>query len=342
MSDGRPAAILAVDGGGSKVDAAVIGADGRLLGAARWRGSAYEGLGRGGTLVGLARAVELAAADAGRDGRVPVARLGMYSIAGADFPADERRIGRALARRGWAERDVVRNDTFAVLRAGTDAGWGVAVVCGSGLNCSGIGPDGRTVRFPALGTISGDWGGGTDLGLGALAAALRARDGRGPRTELEHVVPAAFGLPTVERVMTEIHSGRLAQERLKELVPGVFGAAERGDEPARALVARQAEEAVAMATATIRRLRLRKLAFDVVLGGGVLQAGHAPLVDAVRDGVVETAPRARVSVLEGPPLVGAAMLALDELSARRAASSRLRASLTNDRLTRYEGDEEEA
>jgi N-acetylglucosamine kinase-like BadF-type ATPase len=237
---------------------------------------------------------------------------------------------------------VVRNDTFAVLRAGTDAGWGVAVVCGSGLNCSGIGPDGRTVRFPALGAISGDWGGGTDLGIAALGAALRARDGRGPRTELEHVVPATFGLATAERVMGDVHAGRLAQEQLKDLVPGVFGAAERGDGPARALVARQAEETVAMASAAIRRLRLQELAFDVVLGGGVLQAGHAPLVDAIRSGVLEAAPQARVLVLEGPPLVGAALLALDELGGRRSALSRLRASLTNDRLTRYQVDEEEA
>ena len=55
---------------------------------------------------------------------------------------------------------MVDNDTFAVLRAGTERGWGVAVVCGAGINCVGVSPDGRHARFPALGTITGDWGGG--------------------------------------------------------------------------------------------------------------------------------------------------------------------------------------
>jgi hypothetical protein len=65
-------------------------------------------------------------------------------------------------------------------------------------------------------------------------------------------------------------------------------------------------------------------------------------VEGIRTGVLEAAPGARVLVLDGPPVVGAALLALDELGGRPSAVSRLRASLTNDRLTRYQDDEEEA
>ena len=72
----------------------------------------------------------------------------------------------------------VGNDTLAVLRAGTERGWGVAVVCGAGINCVGVAPDGRSVRFPALGRITGDWGGGYDVGLEALYVAARGEDGR--------------------------------------------------------------------------------------------------------------------------------------------------------------------
>ncbi len=53
---------------------------------------------------------------------------------------------------------MVDNDTFALLRSGTDRGWGVAVVCGGGINCVGLTADGREVRFPSLGPITGDWG----------------------------------------------------------------------------------------------------------------------------------------------------------------------------------------
>ena len=105
---------------------------------------------------------------------------------------------------------MVGNDTFAVLRAGTERGWGVAVVCGAGINCVGVAPDGRDARFPALGAITGDWGGGYDVGLAALSAAARSEDGRGPATTLEHAVPAHFGFETPLELATAIHAGEIA------------------------------------------------------------------------------------------------------------------------------------
>ena len=92
-----------------------------------------------------------------------------------DFPAEEDALHAALEARGWADHLEVGNDTLAVLRAGTERGWGVAVVCGAGINCVGVAPDGRSVRFPALGRITGDWGGGYDVGLEALYVAARER-----------------------------------------------------------------------------------------------------------------------------------------------------------------------
>ena len=114
--------------------------------------------------------------------RIPVAELGVYCLAGADFPVDDRRIDRWLRQRAITDERLVRNDTFAVLRAGTDRDWGVGVVCGYGINCSGVAPDGRITRFPAVGPISGDWGGGNDIGEAALWHAIRSEDGRGPKT----------------------------------------------------------------------------------------------------------------------------------------------------------------
>src|SRR5881227_616582 len=55
---------------------------------------------------------------------------------------------------------------------------------------NGRGPDGRQIRFPALGAITGDWGGGYDVGLAGVSSAARSEDGRGPRTSLEWAVPA--------------------------------------------------------------------------------------------------------------------------------------------------------
>jgi len=99
-------------------------------------------------LVPVGVAIAEAARRAGLDPeRLPVADLGVFCLAGADLPADDRRLLRWIRSSGWTETEVLRNDTFAVLRAGTDRPWGVGVVCGYGTNCSAVSPDGRITRF---------------------------------------------------------------------------------------------------------------------------------------------------------------------------------------------------
>src|SRR5437899_197018 len=162
----RPA-ILAVDGGGSKTEVALVGARGQLLGAAR-RSGGWETHGSNGGSDSLDLAVAAACRDAGIDpADGPIARLGVYCLSLVDLAVDERRFTADMAARGLTDERLVRNDTFAVMRAGTERSWGVGVVCGAGINCVGVAPNGRTVRFPALGLISGDWGGGYWVGMGA-------------------------------------------------------------------------------------------------------------------------------------------------------------------------------
>jgi N-acetylglucosamine kinase-like BadF-type ATPase len=330
-----PDLILAVDGGDSKVDVAIVDRSGRLVGAVRRASSAHFGLGRNGSLEALAKAIRLACQDGGIEaGPSPLARIGVYCVAGADLPVDDRRIAAELDRRGWSGKTIVRNDTFAVLRAGTDRGWGVAVVCGTGLNCAGIGPDGKVVRFPAFGELSGDRAhGGGWLGRSALGAAIRARDGRGPRTLLEKLVPAHFKMSRPTSLMEAMYLGRIDYGRASELSPTVFAAARRGDEVASGLIEEVADEIVTTAVAAIRRLQVVKRDVDVILGGGVFRSNDERFLSHVHDGVMAAAPLAKVRMLEAPPVLGAALIGLDQVRGKVRAEAALRAALTHRRLS---------
>jgi N-acetylglucosamine kinase-like BadF-type ATPase len=330
---GRPA-ILAVDGGNSKTDAVLVARSGAVLGAARSRGSSNVGLGTSRSVDALGEAIMRACLEAGLspNGR-PLADTGVYCLAGADLPVDERRVARALAARGWTAASVVRNDTFGVLRAGTDRGWGVAVVCGAGMNCVGLAPNGRAVRFPALGDLSGDWAaGGEWLGLTALGVAVRARDGRGEPTVLERLVPEHFGLRRPAEVMEAMYVGRLDRDRLLELPPLLFAAAAQGDPVARGIIERLADEVVAMATAAIRRLRLASRDVEVILGGGVFRNEDGDFLERIQAGVRSTAHRAEVHKLDAPPVLGAGLIGLDRVGASARAAARLRTALTHGRM----------
>jgi N-acetylglucosamine kinase-like BadF-type ATPase len=219
----------------------------------------------------------------------------------------------------------VDNDLFALLRAGTSAPDAVAVVCGAGINSAGRTADGRTARFPALGNISGDWGGGHHLAQLALWHAARGEDGRGPATALSGAVAVHFGRSTVEEVSAGLHLGELDRDRVNDLSPVLFEVALAGDAVARAVVAKQAREVVAMATVAARRLDLLDKEHAVVLGGGVLAARHRLLHDAVVAGILAVAPRAAIGIVADPPVAGAALLALDGLAATTPeAEARLR------------------
>ena len=332
----RLPAILAVDGGGSKIDAVLLRRDGAVLGAARVPTTDFDQNGGDLHMGQVLDAVTAARTDAGLSAdRTPVAQLGIYCLAGADFPVDDRRIDRWLQIREVTVERLVRNDTFAVLRAGTDRDWGVGVVCGYGINCSGVAPDGRITRFPAVGPISGDWGGGNDIGEAGLWHAIRSEDGRGPKSELQTTIPAGLGYRRPFQVLTALHTGRLDFDRIAQLPPVVFETAARGDATARSIIDRQAHEVVALATTAIRRLRMTRLDVDVVLGGGIFRNDDAAFFDRIRDGVAQVAPAATITVLSDPPVIGAAQLGLDRVGATRAAHVRARAALTHERLAAH-------
>jgi N-acetylglucosamine kinase-like BadF-type ATPase len=329
----RRPAILAIDGGGSKLDAALVRRDGTLMGAARIRTVGWAESGDDRHMGQVVEAAQAACRDAGIDPMaMPLADLGVYCLAGADLPADDRRISRWLGKAGLTAQDMIRNDTFAVLRAGTDREWGIGVVCGYGTNCSGVAPDGRVMRFPAVGEISGDWGGAFDISRLAAVQAIRAEDGRGRSTALKHLVPEYFGFKRPRQLMEAVYFERLPVERLVELTPTVFEAANAGDEVSLDIVFRQADEIVTMAGTAIRRLKMTKLDVNVVLGGGIFRNNFAGFFDRIHEGLQAVAPASTMKVLKAPPVLGAALLGLDALGATKPAHRRLAEALTHQRL----------
>ena len=318
--------VLAVDGGNSKTDLALVRANGEVLAFARGPQSSPHHLGLDGSLDVLEDLLGEARRRAGLNGGGPVAQIAELLLAGVDLPVEERELREAATARGLAESIAVANDTFAVLRAGTERGWGVAVVCGAGITCVGVAPDGRQARFPALGSITGDWGGGYDVGLAAVSAAARSEDGRGPRTSLERAVPGHFGLSTPSELAETIHRGRIPQRRVHELAPVVFAEAER-DAVATGIVERVAEEIAALVRVTLQRLGLTEEPVEVLLGGGLLRAGDPLLMREIERRVAGVAPAAVLRVPTSPPIVGAALLGLDRLGADDEAQARVRREL---------------
>lgn len=311
--------ILGVDGGGSKTLAVVADERGRILGIGRAGGSNHQAVG----MEEAMRRVEQAARQAMGRGGVAAVDAAAFALSGADLPEDFALLTPALEALDLAPHISLDNDSVAILRSGADNPNRVAVGWGSGTNGVARNAAGAEFRLPALGWISGDWGGGGQLATEAVSLTARAWDRRGEPTMLADLVLEVFDVPDGEGLIALLHTGQapngvtLAQDeirrRLHLLPPLVFRAAAAGDQPAARLVDRSAEEVTRTALALLGKVGLTDEPADVVLGGSVFKAEGDMLTRAVRALLTARAPRARVVRPDVEPVVGAMFIALDML-----------------------------
>jgi len=316
--------VVGIDGGNSKTDVVIATTDGDVLARVRGVGTRAYFEGMTTTVDNVTDLIVRAKSEAGlaKDADVAVAA---YFLANLDTPADEAAFAAEIATKGNARLEVVHNDTFAILHAGAPDGWGIAVVCGAGINATGLHHDGRTARFLALGPMTGDWGGGEGVAMAGLGDAVRAGDGRGPQTLLRAAMADHFGMDP-EDVAMAVLDGRLNGDDLHAAAPVVFAAAVAGDAVATLIVDRLAEEITTMIVAHLRTLDLLAEETPVVLGGGTLQHGPAMLVDGINARLAVRAPYARTRILDVPPVTGAVLHALSLAGADSVARETVRDS----------------
>jgi N-acetylglucosamine kinase-like BadF-type ATPase len=305
--------LVAVDGGNSKTDVVLADELGNVLGRVRGAGCSPDALGPTGSLEVLEPLLAQARSVAGLSAGHTFDAAALL-LAGVDRPEQEAEMVARLQPLGLASELLVTNDTFAVLQAGSVSGWGVAVVCGAGLNAVGVTRDGQVGRYQSLGELSGDWGGGHSVGLAALGAAIRGEDGRGPATVLTSRLSERFHVPKPQDIAAAIHEDRLDEKVLVDCTPLVFGCAAEGDEESEKIINRVGDEVAVMAIAMMRRLGLENEHPEVVLGGGLMQSGYQPLVSRTENLIQESMPSSVVRVLDVPPVIGCVREALRLLS----------------------------
>jgi N-acetylmuramic acid 6-phosphate etherase len=259
---------LGVDGGGTHTVALLASADGAIGGRGEAGPSNLQAVGQEQALRALDEAVGAAFRSAGL-ARVPggAACLG---LAGAGREEDQRLVREWAARVELAERVEVTTDVALLLAAGTPAGWGLALVAGTGSVAYGRSEDGRTARAGGWGPLLGDEGSGYALALGALRAVTRAADGVGPASLLSERLLEALGLGAAQELIPWLRGAGRDRAQVAALVPLVLEAAARGDAVARELAEAGARDLALAGAAVARRLGMAGGAVPLALAGGVI------------------------------------------------------------------------
>lgn len=316
-----PAAI-GIDVGGTKTAAALVSPDGEVLARASGGPGNYQEIG-----IDAATAVYTDVVSslriAAEQGDVTI-DAAAWGISGWDRPKDEATllpVLRSADELADAHRAAV-NDAFLLLRAGSMDGTGVALVSGTGSNCVARGPDGVPRRLGGLAFEFGDGGSGSDIGRDGIRAAFRGADGRGPHTLLSELLMDRFSLQRLDDLVDYFIADAAEGINESHAAPLVFDAATLGDPVASQILVDAGRELALSVRTLARELFSADAAFALVLGGSVLQRAANPTMrNSLIASVHDEFPNAIPETPSAPPLLGAALLALDLLASRNGTES---------------------
>lgn len=318
--------LLGVDAGGSTTLAALADETGQVLALASAGPGNFQGPGVEAARAEVKKSMDLALAQAGVDsGAITSAYFGM---AGADWPRDFELVRELLtpivppgARWGF------ENDALLGLWAGTKTGVGVAVICGTGTNVVGLNAQGTKVQVGGMGTLFGDYAGGSYIGAQALARSQRGAEGRGEPTMLHGVLCEYYQVDDLLDLVDWIYAGKSLN--LARLAPLVVEAAAQGDAVAWEILFEVGEELAVSALAAVERLFQPGERVEVVAMGSVFQKARHPLMyDAFAKRLADSEYEIQVQLLKAEPVAGAifaaaaqAGLAVSDEFARRVEES---------------------
>jgi N-acetylglucosamine kinase-like BadF-type ATPase len=231
-----------------------------------------------------------------------------FGVAGYDWSSEHDITAATIDRLELPAPYQFVNDAVLGLVAGSDEGWGVVVVSGTGSNCRGWDREHqREGRVTGHGVMMGEGAGGSELMHRCMQLVGYSWTKRGPATKLADVLIAHVGATDLEDLLRgyttyEYHIGA-------DVAPLVFRVAEQGDAVARDLIRWAGCELGEVANAVIRQLEFENLAFDVVMTGSMFEGGPM-LIEPMRETIQKLAPKARLVRVNAPPVAGAAILGM--------------------------------
>jgi N-acetylglucosamine kinase-like BadF-type ATPase len=278
--------VIGVDGGGTRTRVCVAAMDGTTLAMHEAGSSAVSANG----MAGAQHILETAIADATAQARVQPRDLQAicFGLSGVDRH-DERAPMMQWAATQFTSKAEVVNDCEIVLEAGAQAGWGVALIAGTGAIAFGKSPSGERGRAGGWGYLVGDEGSAYDIAREGLRAALRAADGRGEATQLVDLIQSRLKIDRTSALVPAVYRHNvndgittpMRPDQMAALAPLVTEAAEKGDAVAKKIVQRAGVELSLNVLAVARQLQLPS-PMPLALAGGLLLKS-----DAVRAGLMD-------------------------------------------------------
>jgi N-acetylglucosamine kinase len=309
--------VLGIDGGGTKTVAVLTNQTGQLLGAGDGGPSNYQSAG----IETAKYALESAILQATKNHREPITAI-CLGLAGVGRPEDVR-VVRSLLEEvihstpsvKWSLQPntvVICSDSAIALTGGVGRSTGIVVIAGTGSMVFGQNSRGITKRAGGWGYLLGDEGGGYNIAIRGLQAALRAYDGRGMPTILVEEFQKELELRHLEDLVKLVYRSGWKVKEIAALTPVVDRAAVKGDAVANTIIDEAVEELVLGTRVVSSALFSSQEEFEIVTMGGIWH-GQSHFRRRFETRMEAIAPPAKVIWPRHQPALGAAILALATL-----------------------------
>ncbi len=304
--------ILGLDQGGSKTHAAVSDEHGNILGVGKAHGGCHSVNGMDHAADGILRSAELACKQAGivfSD----IDRIGA-GLTGVDWDFEGPLLQNKLHELFSVplENIHVVNDCLIALRAASSKPSGCILCAGSGLNC-GVRKDAKHEYVYGY-YVDDAYQGGGALGARVVQAVLDAEAMLRPKTALTEPVLEYVGCSSPDEMLFKRVNKILPHEkvlRLPEVLEQVI--LNTADPVAVDVLCTFGRDIARYVTAGLRRFDMQNDAVEVVLSGSVFKCRAKELQGTVRSEILAVAPNVQIIESVFEPIVGAVLLALDDV-----------------------------
>ena len=298
---------LGADLGATKTHTLIVDETGTAVGFGESGPGNHETVGYDGMLQAMRDSMERALSMSALT-KADIAGAG-FGVAGFDWQSEYDATDTTIARLDLGAPYKFVNDAVTGLVAGSDEGWGVVVVSGTGSNCRGWDREHkREGRVTGHGVLMGEGAGGSELMFQCMRQVGYSWSKRGPATKLADALVEYAGAQDLEDLLRGYTTNEY--EIGADAARIVFRVAEQGDKVACDLIHWAGCELGELVNAVVRQLEFDQLAFDVVMTGSMFNGGEL-LIAPMCETVLKLAPRARFVRLEIPPVLGATMLGME-------------------------------
>jgi len=238
---------------------------------------------------------------------------GAFGLAGADIPSQKENLCRVIEEIGFMHY-AMDNDSFLGVKAGSEKGYGICSINGSGTSTGGISPSGKRLQVGGVGSeLSGDEAGGFYLARKTLRAVYDAYYRMGPTTAMTGPVMQLLQIPSQELFIEYALTGMLQRTLPNtELMQILFSCADQGDMAALDIIEHSAKQLACSTVGCMHHLDFDH-EVDIVLAGSVWVKAESPLLLQKYKRYVEqlTSHHCNYILLQVPPATGAVLWALE-------------------------------